>query len=84
MHCKNMDWLNHSKGHFKGQKGLNWLILEANFLKDYSITLSLFRHELKSVQTLLKITHLASRKSYLVIICPNSYEKLTKSEIKSS
>ena len=30
------------------------------------------------VQTLLKITHLASRKSYLIIICPNSYEKLTK------
>ena len=32
------------------------------------------------------ITHLASRKSYQVsfIICPNSYEKLTKSEIKSS
>ena len=23
-------------------------------------------------------------KSYLVIICPNSYEKLTKSEIRSS
>ena len=31
------------------------------------------------VQTLLKITHLASKN--LVIICPNSYEKLTKSEI---
>ena len=27
---------------------------------------------------LLKITHMASRKSCLVIICPNSYEKLTK------
>ena len=36
----------------------------------------------KSVQTLLKITHLASRKSKLVIICPNSYGKFTKSEIK--
>ena len=25
------------------------------------------------------ITHLAHRKSYMVIICPNSHEKLTKS-----
>ena len=33
---------------------------------------------LPKVKTLLKITHLASRKSCLVIICPNSYEKLTK------
>ena len=33
---------------------------------------------LPKVKTLLKITHLASRKSNLVIICPNSYEKLTK------
>ena len=32
----------------------------------------------KSSNILLKITHLASRKSCLVIICPNSYEKLTK------
>ena len=38
----------------------------------------------ESVRTLLKITHLASRKSYLVIICPNSYEKLTKIEFRSS
>ena len=38
----------------------------------------------KSVRTLLRITHLAHRKSYLVIICPNSHEKLTKSEIRSS
>ena len=30
------------------------------------------------------ITHLAHRKSYLVIICPNAHEKLTKSEIRSS
>ena len=30
--------------------------------------------KLELVQTLLKITHLASKKSYLVIICPNSYE----------
>ena len=29
-----------------------------------------------------RITHLAHRKSYLVIICPNSHEKLTKSEIR--
>ena len=33
---------------------------------------------LPKVQTLLKITHLASMKSCLVIICPNSYEKLAK------
>ena len=26
-------------------------------------------------------THLAYRKSYLVIICPNSHEKLTKSNL---
>ena len=38
----------------------------------------------KSVQTLLKITHIAHRKSYLVIICPNSHEKLTKNKIMSS
>ena len=40
--------------------------------------------KIRSVQTLLRITHLAHRKSYLVIICPNSHEKLTKSEIRSS
>ena len=34
--------------------------------------------------TLLEITHLASWKSYLVIICPKSHEKLTKIEIRSS
>ena len=28
--------------------------------------------------------YIAHRKSYLVIICPNSHEKLTKSEIRSS
>ena len=39
---------------------------------------------LESVQTLLKITHLATRKPYLVIICPNSHEKLTKIKIRSS
>ena len=39
---------------------------------------------LVSVRTLLKITHLVSRKSYLVIVCPNSREKWTKSEIRSS
>ena len=38
----------------------------------------------KSVRTLLRITHLAHRKSYLVIICPNSHEKFTKSEIRLS
>ena len=30
------------------------------------------------------ITHLAHRKSYLVIICPNSHGKFTKSEIRSN
>ena len=34
--------------------------------------------KLESAQTLLKIIHLASRKSYLVIIFPNSHDKLTK------
>ena len=38
----------------------------------------------KSVKTLLKITHMASRKSYLIIIGPNSHKTLTKSEIMSS
>ena len=33
---------------------------------------------------MLKITHLASRKSYLLLICPNSYKTFTKSEIRSS
>ena len=40
--------------------------------------------KLESVQTLLRITRLAHKKSYLVIIFPNSHEKLTKSEIRSS
>ena len=34
--------------------------------------------KLESVRTVLKITPLTSRKSHLVIIDPNSYEKLTK------
>ena len=38
----------------------------------------------KSVRTLLRITHLTHRKSYLVIICPNSHEKLTASVIRSN
>ena len=38
--------------------------------------------KLESVWTLLKITHPASRKSYLVMFCPNSHEKFTKIEIK--
>ena len=37
-----------------------------------------------SVQTLLRITHLAHRKSYIVIICSNSHEKLTKIKIRLS
>ena len=34
--------------------------------------------KLKSVRTLLSIACLANRKSYVVIICANSCEKLTK------
>ena len=37
----------------------------------------------ESVGTLLRITRLAHRKSDLVIICPNSHEKLTNYEIRS-
>ena len=40
--------------------------------------------KLESVRTLLKITCLAHRKSYLVFICSNSHGQLTKSEIRSS
>ena len=36
----------------------------------------------KSIWTLLRITHLTHRKSYLIIIYPNSLEKLTKSGIR--
>ena len=37
-----------------------------------------------SVRTLLKITRLAYRKSYLAIIGPNSHEKLTKINMLSN
>ena len=40
--------------------------------------------KLKSVRTLLRITCLADKKSYVVIICASSFQKLTKSEIGSS
>ena len=40
--------------------------------------------KLKSVRTLLRITCLADRKSYVIIICASSCQKLTKSEIGSS
>ena len=36
------------------------------------------------VRTFLRITRLANRKLYLAIIGPNSHEKLTKYEIRSS
>ena len=36
------------------------------------------------VQTFLRITRIAHRKSYLIIIWPNSHEKLTKREIRPS
>ena len=38
----------------------------------------------RSVRTLLWITRLAPRKSYLINICPNSHANVTKTEIKSS
>ena len=38
----------------------------------------------ESVRTLLKLTRLAYRKSYLAIIGRNSHEKLTKYEIRAS
>ena len=40
--------------------------------------------KLESVQTLLKCTCITSRKSYLIIIGPNVYEKLTNNDIRSS
>ena len=40
--------------------------------------------KLESVRTLLRITPLASRNACLLIICPISHEKLTKSEIRLS
>ena len=40
------------------------------------LTTSEIRFE--SIQTFLKITHLASMKCYMIIIIPNSYEQLTK------
>ena len=46
--------------------------------------LKLGQLKLEVVRTLLRITRLTHRKSYLIIICPNSHEKLTKSEIMSS
>ena len=38
---------------------------------------------LESDRTLIMITHLASRESYMVINIPNSHTKFTKSEIRS-
>ena len=40
--------------------------------------------KLESVRTLLIITHLDHWKSYLVIICPNVQEQLTKSKLRQS
>ena len=41
----------------------------------------LYYVKLESVRKLLRITRLAHKKSYLVIICRNSLQKLTKTEI---
>ena len=38
--------------------------------------------KLMSARSLFKLNHLLTRKSYLLIICPTSHEKLTKSKIK--
>ena len=40
--------------------------------------------QIESFQSLLKITLIALRMSYLAIICPNSSNKLNKNEIRSS
>ena len=40
--------------------------------------------KLELVRTLLRITRLVHRKSYLIIILPNSHENFTKNEISSS
>ena len=42
----------------------------------------IIRSSWESVRTLLRITRIAHRKSYLVIICPNSHANLTKSETR--
>ena len=39
---------------------------------------------IESVRTLLRITHLAFRKSYLAIVSPNAHANLTKIKIRSS
>ena len=45
--------------------------------------LMLLYYKFKSVRTLFRIIYLAHIKSYLVIMCPNSYAKLVKRKIRS-
>ena len=54
------------------------LVISGHYLPQFTLKVDQKCNHVKlqSVQTLLKITHLASRNLYLVIICPNSYEKL--------
>ena len=69
-----------------GQHHIGTFFKRSTYLPQYTYKVDQNQNQVKfrSVQTLLRITHLAHRKSYLVIICPNSHEKLTKSEIRSS
>ena len=69
-----------------GQHHIGTFFKRSTYLPQYTYKVYQNQNQVKfrSVQTLLRITHLAHRKSYLVIICPNSHEKLTKSEIRSS
>ena len=66
---------NHSSG--------PWEVKSGHYLPQFTYKVDQ-NVKLESARTLLRITHLTIRKSYLIIICPNSQEKLTKSEIRSS
>ena len=71
--------------HFLISKEKNWNIAQNHsssvqeVMSEYYFDQKWNKIKLKSVRTLLRITRLAHMKSYLVIICPNSYEKLTSS-----
>ena len=55
----------------------------SNIAKNHSLPNHMLTKS-KSRSIASQITNLASRKSYLVIILPNSYQKLTKSKLRSS
>ena len=69
-----------------GQHHIGTFFKRSTYLPQYTYKVDQNQNQVKfrSVRTLLRITHLAHRKTYLVIICPNSHEKLTKSETRSS